>query len=461
MLLACGVVLTGRGTRLARLTMPVIAMAMVALQIQLGRGTIEFHFGVFVTLAILLVYRDPLPVLIGAASIAVHHLLFDRLQAAGFAVYCTPQADLFKVLLHAAYVVAQTGLEVAIALQLARAQRQADELEAMVAAIEADGRIRLDVSDAATSGGAAATLHGALDRIRLAVQQVQASAANCNVASQEIATGNQDLSQRTERTASSLQDIASSMDRLTGTVRQTADAAGTANQLATAATEVANRGGEVVARVVSTMDSISASSNQMAEIISVIDGIAFQTNILALNAAVEAARAGEQGRGFAVVASEVRSLAQRSATAAREIKSLIDSSVERVQAGNQLAAQAGDSMRDIVARVEQVGHLIGEISAASHEQSSGFGAVNEAVGQLDQMTQQNAALVEQSAAAAASLHEQAGRLAGSRASSRRARHPAPPDALRRVHAADQRAARKSHKACACGLVRRASAGRSR
>jgi methyl-accepting chemotaxis protein len=243
------------------------------------------------------------------------------------------------------------------------------------------------------------------------VVQVRSSADSIGVASSQVATGNQDLSGRTEQTASSLQQTASSMEQLTDTVNQTADSARTANQLAASASEVAQRGGAVVSQVVSTMNDISAASRKIADIIGVIDGIAFQTNILALNAAVEAARAGEQGRGFAVVAGEVRSLAQRSAEAAREIKSLIGASVDKVESGSRLVQDAGSTMGEIVASVQRVTDIIGEISAAAAEQSQGIGQVNSAVSQLDQMTQQNAALVEESAAAAESLSEQARRLA--------------------------------------------------
>jgi methyl-accepting chemotaxis protein len=248
--------------------------------------------------------------------------------------------------------------------------------------------------------------------MRALVGQVHQSSQGIEVASSEIAKGNQDLSSRTEQTASSLQETAASMEQLTGTVRQSADAARQAKQLAAGAAEVAERGGAVVREVVSTMDQINSSSRQIGDIIGVIDGIAFQTNILALNAAVEAARAGEQGRGFAVVAGEVRSLAQRSAEAAKEIKGLIGVSVERVDLGSRLVADAGQTMNEIVGSVQRVSDMIGEISAAAGEQSEGIGQVNVAVSQLDQMTQQNAALVEQSAAAAQSLKEQAEQLAG-------------------------------------------------
>ncbi|MES2958222.1 MAG: methyl-accepting chemotaxis protein [Pseudomonadota bacterium] len=244
------------------------------------------------------------------------------------------------------------------------------------------------------------------------VGEVRASADSIALASAEVAQGNNDLSQRTESAASNLQQTAASMEQLTVTLRHSSDAAQQANQLASSASDVAQRGGVVVSQVVSTMNDINASSKKIADIIGTIDGIAFQTNILALNAAVEAARAGEQGRGFAVVASEVRNLAQRSAAAAKEIKALIGSSVERVESGGRLVADAGKTMHEIVASVQRVTDIIAEITAAANEQSQGIGQVNGSVNQLDQMTQQNAALVEQSAAAAESLREQAGKLSG-------------------------------------------------
>jgi methyl-accepting chemotaxis protein len=239
------------------------------------------------------------------------------------------------------------------------------------------------------------------------VANVRTGTDSMTVASREIAAGNQDLSERTEKQAGSLEQTAGNMQALTDTVRQSAEAAAQANQLAGSAAAVAQRGGEVVSQVVSTMDEINTSSKKIADIIGTIDGIAFQTNILALNAAVEAARAGEQGRGFAVVAGEVRSLAQRSAEAAREIKGLIGASVDKVESGARLVQAAGSTMDEIVASVQRVSDIIGEITAAASEQSQGIGQVNASVVQLDQMTQQNAALVEEAAAAASSLEQQA------------------------------------------------------
>ncbi len=247
-------------------------------------------------------------------------------------------------------------------------------------------------------------------RLATIVGNVRHSAEGVATASAEIASGNNDLSARTEQQASALEETAASMEELGSTVRQNADNARQANQLAMSASTVAVQGGQVVAEVVDTMKGINESSKKIADIISVIDSIAFQTNILALNAAVEAARAGEQGRGFAVVASEVRNLAQRSAEAAKEIKGLIGTSVERVERGSALVDRAGATMSEVVASIRRVTDIMGEISAASSEQSSGVGQVGEAIMQMDQATQQNAALVEQSAAAADSLKTQAGQL---------------------------------------------------
>ncbi|WP_343585031.1 methyl-accepting chemotaxis protein [Herbaspirillum sp.] len=250
------------------------------------------------------------------------------------------------------------------------------------------------------------------DSLLSTISNIKTSADTIATASSEIASGNLDLSGRTEQQAGSLEETASAMEELTSTVKQNADNARQANQLAESASEVAIQGGSVVGQVVQTMEGITQSSHKIADIIGVIDGIAFQTNILALNAAVEAARAGEQGRGFAVVASEVRSLAQRSAAAAKEIKTLIDDSVAKVDTGSKLVEQAGATMTEVVASVKRVADIVGEISSASQEQSAGIAEVGSAISQMDESTQQNAALVEQAAAAAQSLQDQASTLAG-------------------------------------------------
>ncbi|WP_454775988.1 methyl-accepting chemotaxis protein [Janthinobacterium tructae] len=282
-----------------------------------------------------------------------------------------------------------------------------------VAETVAAGDLRTHFGTAASDeiGDLMRALHGMNEALRKVVSEVQTGTNAIATASGEIAAGNQDLSARTEQQASSLEETASSMEELTSTVKQNADNARQANQMAVAASSVAERGGSIVSQVVDTMGAIDTASTKIVDIIGVIDGIAFQTNILALNAAVEAARAGEQGRGFAVVATEVRSLAQRSAAAAREIKTLIGDSVEQVNNGTRLVQQAGSTMSEVVDSVRRVTDIMAEITAASAEQSMGIDQVNQAIAQMDQVTQQNAALVEEAAAAAESMQDQAARLA--------------------------------------------------
>ena len=274
-----------------------------------------------------------------------------------------------------------------------------------------DLRSEIDVNSRDEVGQLLAALKRMNESLRTTVIQVHSGTDMISTASQEIAAGNMDLSSRTEQQASSLEETASSMEELTSTVKQNADNARQANALAVSASEVAVKGGAVVSEVVDTMASINESSRKIVDIIGVIDGIAFQTNILALNAAVEAARAGEQGRGFAVVASEVRNLAQRSAAAAKEIKTLINDSVTKVDAGGKLVDQAGATMTEIVQSITRVTDIMSEIASASIEQTSGIEQINMAISQMDQVTQQNAALVEEAAAAAGSLQDQASALA--------------------------------------------------
>ncbi|MGE0099443.1 MAG: methyl-accepting chemotaxis protein [Hydrogenophaga sp.] len=287
--------------------------------------------------------------------------------------------------------------------------REAMGFAEQIASGDLTAQIRNDRKD--EFGAMTAALLSMRDRLVNVVADVKRGTENINVAAREIATGNNDLSARTEQTASNLQQTAASMEEMSGAIRQSADSARVANQLADVAGQSAQKGGEVVSQVVSTMEEINQASRKINDIIGVIDGIAFQTNILALNAAVEAARAGEQGRGFAVVAGEVRNLAQRSAQAAKEIKVLIGASVDKVTTGTELVNQAGKTMGEIVDNVVRVRDMIGEIASASGEQADGVNQINAAVANLDQLTQQNAALVEESAAAASSMNDQADRLA--------------------------------------------------
>ena len=411
LLTAFGVHALRPGSGLSRTVISQAAAASVALQIHLGHGMLEFHFGVFVLLALVLVYRDWRVIVGVAAFFAVHHVGFDRLQAWGFELYCTPKPDFLKIVMHAAYVVVQTALEVYLALMLHRMARQGEELQALIESVDVDGKLNLGVASAQarTPGGRRFT--GLLASIAQVVATVRGAAQSIDVASADIARGGNDLSRRTEEAASSLQQTAASMEQLTATVHRSAQSARQASDKATSAAGAASRGSEVVTQVVSTMGEIRNASHRIADIIGVIDGIAFQTNLLALNAAVEAARAGDQGRGFAVVAGEVRALAQRSAEAAREIKSLIGNSVDRVEAGATLVAEAGSAMHHLLASVREVSDIITHTSNASAEQSVGLGQIHEAVTQLDEMTQQNAALVEESTVAAEAMHRQAGELA--------------------------------------------------
>ena len=311
----------------------------------------------------------------------------------------------FAVLLGvcAAVVIARS-----ITRQLGGEPNEAVDMASAIA--EGDLTVQIDARNA-EAGSLVAAMRRMRDRLAEVVGQVRQGSDSIATGTVQIASGNVDLSQRTDEQASNLQQTAASMEQLTGTVKNNADTARQADELAAGASVAATKGGEVVGQVVATMQDIAASSRKIADITGVIDGIAFQTNILALNAAVEAARAGEQGRGFAVVAGEVRSLAQRAAGAAKEIKALIGDSVGKVEVGARLVNEAGKSMSEIVAQVKRVSQLIGEISNATSEQSSGISQVGDAIGQLDQVTQQNAALVEENAAAADSLKQQAEHLA--------------------------------------------------
>lgn len=397
------------GSFLTRSLVATALMVFTALHIHQAAGMPELHFGVFVFLAFLLSYRDWRVIIVAAAVIAVHHLSFNYLQEWGYGVICFQQPSIYIVLLHAAYVVIEAGVLSALSLVLYKEAFQAAELVANINSLTSNGTnvINLQTKDHNAKSDAGIALQNAIGILHRVIHQVKTGTSIINEASDAIVDVNRNLSSSTETQSHSLEVTASSMEQFTSTVKQNADNAQEANALALSASEVAVKGGAVVSQVVETMGSINESSKKIADIISVIDAIAFQTNILALNAAVEAARAGEQGRGFAVVASEVRNLAQRSATAAREIKALINDSVEKVGAGAKLVNQAGLTMNEVVDSVRRVTEVIHEISNASHEQAIGIEQVSKAVTEMDNVTQQNAALVDNAMQAANALNEQA------------------------------------------------------
>jgi methyl-accepting chemotaxis protein len=395
----------------SQMSLPFLGMAMVGLMIHVARGHNEAHFAVFAFMACLVVYRRALPILIGAGTIAVHHLSFNQLQAMGWGPMCFSEPSFMRVVEHALFVIAEAGILLFLA---ARAKADFHTAENLMGIAEKlvgeDGSIDLSIAQMPSEDRATRKLLDALIHISAAIDQVRDTAESIRSAASEIATGNHSLSSRTEQAAASIEETAASVEQIAATIKTSSDHARQANQLAAQASGVAVEGGEAVSRVVATMTGIQNSSRKITDIIGVIDGIAFQTNILALNAAVEAARAGEQGRGFAVVAGEVRTLAQRSAEAAKEIKQLITSSVEQVESGSSLVGNAGDTIGEVVNQVRRVTDLVGQISVSSSEQHNGIDQINTAIGLLDQATQQNAALVEETAAAAESLKHQADQL---------------------------------------------------
>ena len=409
--LSLGVAAMSKGGLLSRVGLPVLGMTMVGLMIHVARGHSEAHFAVFAFLACLVVYRSSAAIIAGAVAIAVHHITFNQFQTWGWGPMCFTEPSFMRVIEHALYVVVESIVLVLLALRARSDFATAEELMRIVEQIQGDdGTVNLQVSHLSAQGRVSRKLLDALQHIETAIQQVNRSADAIRQASADIAHGNQSLSSRTEDAAASIAQTAASVEEIASTIRASVDNAHQANRLAGQASDVASRGGEAVHRVVDTMAGIQQSSRKITDIIGVIDGIAFQTNILALNAAVEAARAGEQGRGFAVVASEVRNLAQRSAEAAKEIKQLITRSVEQVDSGSSLVGSTGEIIGEVVEQVRRVSALVSEITVSSSEQNDGVGQINLAITRLDQTTQQNASMVEQTAAAAERLRQQSDEL---------------------------------------------------
>ena len=399
------------GQRSTRIVVATALMMFAALHIHQAAGMTEVHFGIFVLLAFLLCYRDWTVIAAAAGVIALHHLSFNFLQEQGYGVLCLTRPGIGIVLIHAAYVVAETVVLCYLALQLRHEAMQSAELQATVAMLTSEtGIIDLRKESRVSTSSSGMELQRAVQLMHDALSSVQHGVAEMTLATRNIASGNLDLASCTEEQASSLANTATSIEQMTTTVKQNSANARQANLLAKSASEVAVKGGSVVSEVVQTMDSINSSSKQIFDIIGVIDSIAFQTNILALNAAVEAARAGEQGRGFAVVASEVRNLAQRSAGAAREIKTLIEDSVEKIEVGSTLVKTAGSTMDDIVASVRRVTDIMTDIADAIQAQEVGIEQINRSVVDMNGVTQQNAALVEEAGTAAASLQQQSENL---------------------------------------------------
>lgn len=410
---AAGIFWIARGTAFARYALPLLLCATIVLQIQVSLGTIEFHFGVFVTLALVMVYREWRVVVACATFFAVHHFLFDRLQAWGYGIYCTTEADFLKIILHAAFVVVQTAVEIFILKNIAQSFLQGIELQGLVQAIHHGDKFNLHIVQESVQTPLAKDLKAIILQLNDTVRTVTRSVAQVHTASQEIELGSNDLSSRTEMACSALEETANAATRVMATVEQSRALAAEADAMTRQAADAAHKGQTVMSNLAQSMESISAQSGKISEIVAVVDGLAFQTNILALNAAVEAARAGEQGRGFAVVAEEVRRLALRSAASAKEIRALIQTSEQSIGVGAVQSKQALDAMQELLQASRNVTKHMSEITSATHEQSTAMADISHAIHQLESSMSQNSALAEQSSAAASSLQDQTVQMAHS------------------------------------------------
>jgi methyl-accepting chemotaxis protein len=412
-IIASAMVFWCAGALATRLVLAAGLMTLAALQIHQAHGLGELHFGVFVLMSFLLAYRDWRPIVCAAAVIAVHHFTFNYLQLAGFGVYCFTQPALSTVLLHAAYVIAQTALLVFIALQMKIDARAGRELAMLGESLSREeGRFDLRFPPMTLKGESSRTFKSTLDAIHHVMRDITLTIDRIAASSENIASENQTLLNDIATQANGLKSTNVAMVQIAKRVRASAEHAASADRLAKQTSSVAQQSGATVGQVVTTMTEIDEAVNRMGDMIATIEGIAFQTNILALNASVEAARAGEHGRGFAVVADEVRKLAQRSAAAAHDIKALITDSLQRVQRGSSLATQAGDAMRHVVGHVEDVAELIQHISSTSDEQSRDVDRFSEGIDNMDSALGGNVEHVKGVVSASGSLREQAKQLRG-------------------------------------------------
>lgn len=412
-LLGIALFVLARGTALTRYGLTLLLSLTVVLHIQVSLGTLEFHFGVFSTLALVMMYRDWRVVLANAALLAAHHVLFDRLQAWGFGFYCMPEPSFLRIGLHAAYLVVQTVAEVFILVRMSQAFRQGAELQALAESVQRNDHFNLNVEHMHPQTALGQQLHALFQHLHHTVTTVRHSVDQVQTAGAEIAQGSLDLSERTEAASSALGTTMQSVGQVLQAVEHARQLATQADARTRSAAGIAQSGAQVVQEVVERMHGIEVQARQIAEIVTVVDGLAFQTNLLALNAAVEAARAGTQGRGFAVVAEEVRRLALRSAAAAKEIRTLTDASARNVTQGVAHSQQAVQVMQELLQDSQAAAQQMHEIVTATREQSTSMAQISGAIEQLESGMAQNAALAEQSHAAAMSMREQTQRMAAS------------------------------------------------